>query len=109
MQDSQIPSEAAFVKREMLQFLQTQEDLTITFDGNTTRGQDSVYTVHVITPDRIVFLWDGDELSDYSHTGAHLTDTLELVRHLIRSKVLISRLNNLYPGHQAAWGEASLG
>ncbi|KAJ8580563.1 hypothetical protein M405DRAFT_889192 [Rhizopogon salebrosus TDB-379] len=53
--------------------------LPITFDGNTTKMPQSVYTVHVITPVHWVFLVEGDELSEESHTGAKVSEVLQKV------------------------------
>lgn len=49
--ESQIPNEAARIETLQIEHLRTCENLTITFDGNTTKLPQSVYTVHVITPD----------------------------------------------------------
>jgi hypothetical protein len=77
--ETQIPNEAARIKTLQLQHLRTCDDLTITFDGNTTKMPQSVYTVHVITPVRRVFLVEGDESSEESHTGAKIHEVLRKV------------------------------
>lgn len=77
--ESQIPNEAARIESLQLQHLRTCDDLTITFDGNTTKMPQSVYTVHVITPARRVFLVEGDESSEESHTGAKVHEVLRKV------------------------------
>lgn len=59
--ESQIPNEAARIETLQLKHLQTCENRTLTFDGNTTKLLQSVYTAHVITLDRRVFLVEGDE------------------------------------------------
>jgi hypothetical protein len=71
-----IPREAAYIHTEQLKHLQTCENLTITFDGGTTRRQQSVYTVHIVTADRRVFLWEGNEASEESHTSEHIFNVL---------------------------------
>jgi hypothetical protein len=70
--ESQIPNEAARIETLQIEHLRTCENLTLTFDGNTTRLPQSVYIVHVITPERRVFLVEGDESSEESHTGEHI-------------------------------------
>jgi hypothetical protein len=37
-----------------------------------TQLPQSIYTIHVITSDRHVYFFDGNEASDQSHTGEHL-------------------------------------
>lgn len=76
---SQIPNEAARIEDLQLQHLRTCDNLTITFDGNTTKMPESVYTVHVITPARRVFLVEGDESSEESHTGEKIHEVLRKV------------------------------
>lgn len=53
--DSLIPREYAYIKDKQLEHLKKCANLTISFDGGTTAGLQSVYTVHVITPQRRVF------------------------------------------------------
>lgn len=77
--DSLIPCEYAFVKRKQGKHLQECENLTISFDGGTTAGLQSIYTVHVITPDRRAFLVEGSEASRESHTAQHLFGVLDSV------------------------------
>ncbi|KAG1743283.1 uncharacterized protein EDB91DRAFT_1081218 [Suillus paluster] len=76
---SQIPNEAARIEDLQLQHLHTCDNLTITFDGNTTKLPESVYTIHVITPVHWVFLVEGDESSEVSHTGAKIHEVLKKV------------------------------
>lgn len=80
--ESQIPNEAARVADLVLELLRRCDNLTITFDGNTTKLPESVYTIHVITPDRRVFLIEGDESSAESHTGEKIHQILKAVRSL---------------------------
>lgn len=80
--ESQIPNEAARITELVLEHLRQCTDLTITFDGNTTKLPESVYTVHIITPDQRVFLIEGDESSEESHTGEKIYEILKAVRPL---------------------------
>lgn len=74
--DTLIPSQAAYAVEDSITTLKAYDDLTVTFDGATTRGQDSVYTMHIITPDRQVFLIKGSSNSADSHTGEYLAGKL---------------------------------
>lgn len=76
LEDSQIPKEAAWIKEQMKAVVSEMEDLTLTFDGGTTKALKSIYTVHITTPDRQTFLWVGHEASDRSHTAEHLSEML---------------------------------
>jgi hypothetical protein len=40
------PSEAIFVREKQIEILRGIDNLTLTFDGNTTRKPHSIYTVH---------------------------------------------------------------
>ncbi|TDL27053.1 hypothetical protein BD410DRAFT_482841 [Rickenella mellea] len=83
MEDTQVPREAARIRVLALQYLQTCERLTISFDGGTTRRPQSVYTMHVTTEDKKVFLWAGDEASAESHTADHIYQILKAVIDII--------------------------
>jgi hypothetical protein len=90
--ESQIPNEAARIETLQFEHLRTCENLTLTFDGNTTKLPQSVYTAHVITPDRRVFLVEGDESSAESHTGEKIHEVLKQVSTLVFAIVLMTRL-----------------
>lgn len=85
-----IPREASYVRSQVLAYLRTQDGLTLSFDGNTTRRVDSVYTAHVSTQERRVFLWDGNSTSAESHTAEHIANflievccfTLKMTKHV---------------------------
>ena len=47
---SYIPQEAANVLQQSIKTLQSEKHLTLTFDGGSTRRPQSVYTIHVTTP-----------------------------------------------------------
>ena len=69
-----IPNEAAFVRKQVMEILRKEENLTLTFDGNSTRKPQSVYTVHVTTKDRDSYFVDGYEGSDEHHTAVWIKD-----------------------------------
>ena len=69
-----IPKEAAFVRKEQLKILHESENITITFDGNSTR-RDSIYFVHATTDQNSYFV-EGHIGSDAHHTTKWITDRL---------------------------------
>ncbi|KAL5529773.1 hypothetical protein ACEPAG_5760 [Sanghuangporus baumii] len=77
--DTLIPREAAHIHTQQIKLLQKFDNLTISFDGGTTAGLQSVYMVHVTTPDRRAYLLEGNEASEQSHTGDHLFGVLDQV------------------------------
>ncbi|KAL5536596.1 hypothetical protein ACEPAF_419 [Sanghuangporus sanghuang] len=74
-----IPREAAHIHNRQIEILQKSNNLTISFDGGTTAALQSVYTVHVTTPDRRSYLVEGNEASAQSHTGEHLFRVLDQI------------------------------
>ncbi|KAJ7117510.1 hypothetical protein C8R44DRAFT_879076 [Mycena epipterygia] len=78
--ENYIPAEAARVTLLAIADLKKQYNLNLGYDGGTTLGQQSIYTVHVTTPDREVYFIKGDEASGFSHTGVHIKNLiLEIV------------------------------
>ena len=74
--DKIIPQEAAFVRDQMIDLLQTSSNLTLSFDGSSTRHPESFYTAHVTTPERISYFLDGHTGSSERHTTKWITDQL---------------------------------
>ena len=79
LEEYHIPSEAALVRTQQLEHLRTCTNLCITFDGQKIRLPQSVYTIHIITPERRICCFDGHEASEDSHTGEHLFKMLDEV------------------------------
>ncbi|KAJ7256333.1 ribonuclease H-like domain-containing protein [Mycena rebaudengoi] len=67
-----IPAEAAMVTILSLEELRQLYNLSAGYDGGTTAGGQSIYTVTVTTPNRVPHLIKGDEASGFSHTGEHI-------------------------------------
>jgi hypothetical protein len=68
-----IPAEAAHICQLLIKTLQKHQHLTLSFDGATTRQNQSIYTVHVTSPVTWeAHLLNGDEATGKSHTGEHL-------------------------------------
>lgn len=74
--DVHIPNEAAFVRDEQIKLLKKEENLTLTFDGMTTRKQESFYTAHATTPARDTYFLDGHEGSGEHHNTEWIVDKL---------------------------------
>jgi hypothetical protein len=69
LEDDLIVSEANKVRRNILTELRNQWNLTISFDGGTSRGRDSYWTIHVSTEERKVHLLETVLATDVSHTA----------------------------------------
>lgn len=80
--DKHIPSEAAQVRLLQIKILKQLDNLTLTYDGGSTRKPQSVYTVHITTQDRRVFFIEGDEASRERHTAEHIKGLIVEVRRL---------------------------
>ncbi|KAG0693764.1 hypothetical protein DFH29DRAFT_1038015 [Suillus ampliporus] len=77
LEEYQIPAEAALVHMKQLEHLCTCINLSITFDGQMTHLPESIYTIHVITPNHHVYFFEGNEASEVSHTADHLFGVLD--------------------------------
>ncbi|KAJ6624130.1 hypothetical protein B0H10DRAFT_1943334 [Mycena sp. CBHHK59/15] len=64
-----IPAEAARVTVAALEKLKKCYNLTISYDGGSTKGGQSIYTIHVTTADCEPYLIKGNEALGVSHTG----------------------------------------
>jgi hypothetical protein len=84
--------------------LKQHYNLSLGFDGGTTKGKQSIYTVHVTTADREVYLIKGDEASGFSHTGAHIC---KLILGVSSSKSSYTTTEYL-SGHGLDWPRAVL-
>ena len=81
LSDILIPHEASFVQQETIKELKLSSNLTISYDGGTTRLKESIYTFHATTSDpREAYLLEGNEASGESHTAKHIAAILERVR-----------------------------
>lgn len=62
-------------------YLKTQEDLTISYDGGTSRGRESFWTLHISAPtDERVYLIEVREATSESHTAVWIKDFVLEVR-----------------------------
>lgn len=77
LKEYHIASEASFICTKQLEHLRICNNLSITFDGQTIRLPQSVYTIHIITPDRRIYFFEGNEASEESHTAEHLFKILD--------------------------------
>ena len=91
MEYEHIPGEQEHVKAAQLAYLKTQEDLTISFDGGTSRGKQAFWTVHVTTPAREVFFMEGQEATSVSHTAAWVKEfVMEVCVVVINNGIMLS-------------------
>ena len=67
-----IPAEAALVRKYQADFLRTCVNLTLTFDGGSTRKPSSVYTVHITTAERETLFMEGYEATTERHTAEYI-------------------------------------
>lgn len=67
-----IPAEAALVRKYQTDFLRTCTNLTLTFDGGSTRKPSSVYTIHITTAERETFFMEGHDATNERHTAEYL-------------------------------------
>ena len=77
--DKHIPREAVYIREKQIAILREIDNLTLTFDGNTTRKPQSIYTVHATTPSRVTYFLDGHEDSSEHHTQEWVTNKLAQV------------------------------
>jgi len=88
-----IPNEAAHVRKLMMERLQKENNLTLSFDGNSTRLSDSVYFMHVTTKDRNSYFMNGYKGSDERHTAEWVKGKIvKVLRHLRRACVCLLML-----------------
>jgi len=74
------PAEAALIRSHQVVFLQTLVNLTVTFDGGSTRKPSSVYTIHISTADRECFFVEAHDATDEKHTATYIENLITSVR-----------------------------
>lgn len=74
-----IPSHAANICSAVIEFLSTQRDVTISFDGGQTRGRTGLYSVHVTTADRQTFCIALNDGSRLSHSADYIIEVINNV------------------------------
>lgn len=78
----QITAEAEHVYEVQLQYLQAQEDLTVSCDGGTSRGRESFWTLHISAPvEEKVYLMEVREATSESHTAVWIKNFVLEVRY----------------------------
>ena len=78
--------EATLVRRYQADFLRTCANLTLTFDGGSTRKPSSAYTIHITTTDRETFFVDRCDATDEHHTAEYIEGIVTRVRDKGESK-----------------------
>ena len=71
-----IPREAVYVRQKQTEILCNIDNLTLTFDGNTTRKLQSIYTAHATTPSRKTYFLVAHQGSDERHPTQWVTSKL---------------------------------
>ena len=69
LEEVQIVGEAENIQQIQIAYLKTQNNITVSCDGGTTRGRNSFWTLHMSTEDKKVFLMDVREATAESHTA----------------------------------------
>lgn len=80
LEEQQIVEEAANVRNKAIAILQQQDNLTLSYDGGTTRGRDAFWTIHVSTENHKVYLLEGSDATDVSHSARWIRDFAMKVR-----------------------------
>lgn len=80
LEEVHIVSEAACVRNKTLDILRAGKDLTLSYDGGTSRGRESFWTIHVSTSDHRVYFMEGREATRESHTGEWIRNVVSAVR-----------------------------
>lgn len=80
VRDTLMPQEAARIGLMIREYLRGERDLTMSFDGGHIRKLKGVYTIHLTTPGRRVFLMGLNDASRVSHTAKYILEILEPVR-----------------------------
>jgi len=70
LEEEHIVGEAENVQQTQIAYLKTQNNITVSCDGGTTRGRDAFWTLHMSTEERKVYLMDVREATAESHTAA---------------------------------------
>jgi hypothetical protein len=94
--DMYIPGEAARITEEEVRMLSKVKNLTISYDGGTTKAVESIYTIHVTTPrHRQAYLIEGNEASGVSHTGHQIASELLKVDSMLHDCSMYQRLRSI--------------
>ena len=79
LENTQIPAEAAAVAHAQQELLQSEANLTISFDGGSLKSTSSNLTIHVVTEARRVFFFEGKDSTGFSHTAIYYYHALKNV------------------------------
>ncbi|THV03439.1 hypothetical protein K435DRAFT_914113, partial [Dendrothele bispora CBS 962.96] len=89
-----IPNEASLVRKRTLQALDKTRNLTITFDGNSIRKPQSVYTTHITDSNRNTYFWDGHEGTDKHHTADYVQEVIERTIEAVGGPSIVANINS---------------
>jgi hypothetical protein len=68
MENEYLPTEALVVQGKQIEILSRQNNLTLSFDGGTSRGREAFWLFHVSSGAEVYMVY-GQEATDESHTG----------------------------------------
>ncbi len=71
-----IPATQALIQQQQIDYLTTQRNLTVTYDGGQTRRRHHFYTIHILTEDGRAFLMDMVDGRNVSRTGIWIKESV---------------------------------
>lgn len=80
LEDVLVPGEQEVVKGRQCALLAMKNNLTISYDGGTSAGRESFWTICVSGDDRVVYFMEGREATSESHTAEWIRDLAMEVR-----------------------------
>jgi hypothetical protein len=85
LEEELIIGEAEEIQERQLAYLRTQENLTVSCDGGTTRNQEAFWTTHISSMERRVYMMEMREATHESHTAVWIKrNVLEVCLTMIR-------------------------
>jgi hypothetical protein len=88
LEEVHIIGEAESIHEIQLAYLRTQQNITVSCDGGTTKGREAFWTLHMSTAERKVFLIDVREATAVSHTAIWIKNfVLEVCSDLFQKHV----------------------
>ena len=106
IEDQHIPAEAARIRNIQIDELKKLYNLTVSFDGGSTRFPQSVELIHITTPEREVYFVEGHEASDKSHTAEFIRD---IILDVSSNSMSFKYLFICFAGVGADWSRPFLG
>ena len=96
-----IPREAVYVRQLQNDILHDIDNLTLTFDGTSTRKPNSIYTAHATTPSRESYFLDAHQGSGERHTTEWVTG--KLLKVCTRYHLTLAHSHSSLSDHPFRW------